>query len=209
MFIHMVTERSFLEDPEGTQEEIMNATYYALCEHGYADLTIQRIGEHFGKSKSLLYHHYDGKDDLLLDFLAFMLDEVEKSIPETITEDAHTHLLVIIDKIFLNESPDEDQEFEEAMVELRAQAAHDARYRDYFTEHDRFFKERLIDLVEMGIDDGTFRDVDPERVASFLMAVFDGTQTRRTTSNTDVSRLIRDELESYVETRLLATDPDT
>lgn len=204
----MVSERSFLEDPQGTQEEIMNATYYALCEHGYADLTIQRIGDHFGKSKSLLYHHYDGKDDLLLDFLAFMLDEVEQSIPETITEDAHTHLLVIIDKMFLTEASDEDHEFEEAMVELRAQAAHDARYRAYFTDHDQFFRDRLIDLVEMGIDNGTFRDVDPDRVASFLMAVFDGTRTHRTTSNTDVSHLIRDELESYVETRLLATDPE-
>lgn len=199
----MATERSFLDRPQGTREEIMNATYYALCEHGYADLTIQRIGEHFGKSKSLLYHHYDGKDDLLLDFLGFMLDEVEQSIPKTISEDAHIHLITIIDRIFLNVGQDQGQEFEKAMVELRAQAAHDSRYQEYFTEHDRFFKHRLIDLIEMGIENGTFREVDPDRVVSFLMAICDGTRTCRTTSNATAIRAIRDELETYIDTRLL------
>lgn len=201
----MVTERSFLEDPQGTQEEIMNATYYALCEHGYADLTIQRIGDHFGKSKSLLYHHYDGKDDLLLDFLAFMLDEAEKSIPDTIDGDVETHLMTIIDKAF--ESTDQDHEFEDAMVELRAQAAHDDRYREYFTEHDRFFKERLVNVIEVGIANETFRDVDPDHVASLLMAVFEGTRTHRTTSNADVTRSIRDGLTTYVESTLLTEGP--
>lgn len=200
----MGTDRSFLEDPEGTREEIMNATYYALCEHGYADLTIQRIGEQFEKSKSLLYHHYEGKDELLLDFLAFMLEEVERSIPDPIEEDARTHLTTIVDRVFLAEGDERDREFEAAMVELRAQAAHDDRYREYFTEHDRFFRERLVDLVEMGVDDGTFREVDPDRVASFLMAVFEGTQSHRSTSNADDTRTIRDEFDAYLETRVYA-----
>lgn len=200
----MGTDRSFLETPEGTREEIMNATYYALCEHGYADLTIQRIGAHFGKSKSLLYHHYEGKDELLLDFLAFMLEEVERSIPDPIEEDAATHLRTVVDKVFLTEGDDRDREFEAAMIELRAQSAHDDRYREYFTEHDRFFRDRLADLVEMGIDDGTFREVDPDRVASFLMAVFEGTQAHRSTSNTDVTRAIRDEFDAYLETSVFA-----
>lgn len=203
----MSSERSFLEDPQGTREEIMNATYYALCEHGYADLTIQRIGEHFEKSKSLLYHHYEGKDALLLDFLAFMLEEVEQSIPETIDEDADAHLAAVLDRVFLDEGSDRDREFERAMVELRAQAAHDARYREYFTEHDRFFRGRLVEVIGAGVDAGTFRDVDPDRVASFLMAVFDGVHTHRATSEADVARAIRDELDRYIEATLVATPP--
>lgn len=41
----MTNANSFLDSPEGTREEIMRATRLALCEHGYADLTIQRIVE--------------------------------------------------------------------------------------------------------------------------------------------------------------------
>jgi AcrR family transcriptional regulator len=64
----------FDDEPADTREAIMQATYRALRAHGYARLTIQRIGDEFPKSKSLLYHHYDGKDDLLLEFLSYMLD---------------------------------------------------------------------------------------------------------------------------------------
>lgn len=46
----MHRERSFLEEPQTTREEILRATYRTLCEYGYADLTVQRIGAHFEKS---------------------------------------------------------------------------------------------------------------------------------------------------------------
>ena len=38
-----------------TQTAIMDATYRALCEHGYSNLTIDKIDAEFEKSKSLLY----------------------------------------------------------------------------------------------------------------------------------------------------------
>ncbi|MEF8774483.1 MAG: helix-turn-helix domain-containing protein, partial [Halobacteriales archaeon] len=62
----MPPEELFDADAEDTDEALMAATYRALCEHGYADLTIQQIGAEFEKSTSLLYHHYDGKDELLV-----------------------------------------------------------------------------------------------------------------------------------------------
>lgn len=203
----MTDERSFLETPQGTQEEIMNATYHALCEHGYADLTIQRIGDQFEKSKSLLYHHYDGKDELLYDFLDFMLEELERTVPDTVDEDAETHLTAIFDKIFDNCS-DQGREFEAAMVELRAQAAHDDRYQEYITQHDQFFKNRLTHVIEVGIADGDFRDVDPDRVSSFLLTVFGGARTHRATSAMNVARPVRDELEAYVESVLLTENAE-
>lgn len=202
----MADERSFLDSPEGTREEIMNATYHALCEHGYADLTIQRIGDQFEKSKSLLYHHYDGKDELLFDFLDFMLEELETSVPETIEEDAKTHLNVIFDKVFACERTEEKREFEAAMVELRAQAAHDDRYREYFTQHDRFIENHLSHVIEVGIADGDFRDVDPERVAPFIRTIIDGVRINRSTANVGVTHSVRSELDSYIESTLCIKD---
>ncbi|TKX70207.1 TetR/AcrR family transcriptional regulator [Halorubrum sp. SP9] len=69
-------------EPSDTRQAILGAAFRALCEHGYADVTIQRIGDEFDKSPSLVYHHYDGKDDLLIDLMGYLLDEFEASIAD-------------------------------------------------------------------------------------------------------------------------------
>lgn len=42
--------------PPETHERLMQATYAALCEHGYADLTLRKIAAEFEKSRGLLYY---------------------------------------------------------------------------------------------------------------------------------------------------------
>ncbi|PSQ42055.1 TetR family transcriptional regulator, partial [Halobacteriales archaeon QS_9_68_42] len=56
--------------PEETRERITNATYRALCDHGYAALTMQDIADECDCSKSLLHYHFDTKEDLLVELLA-------------------------------------------------------------------------------------------------------------------------------------------
>ena len=199
---------AFRGEPETTREAIMKATFHALCEHGYADLTIQRIADRFEKSKSLLYHHYDSKDDLLLDFLSFMLEEYERSMPQAWDEGADAHLDEIFDRVFAEDIPDERREFERAMSELRAQAAHDDRYREHFTRHDTFFRDRLRAVVESGIEAGVFRDVDPEDVASFLHTVIGGELLHRSTADLNLTSAVREQLRSYVDDTLLIADAD-
>ncbi|OYR59012.1 TetR family transcriptional regulator [Halorubrum ezzemoulense] len=70
-------------EPTNTREAILGAAFRALRKHGYASVTIQRIGDEFDKSPSLVYHHYDGKDDLLVDLMGFLLDEFEASISDS------------------------------------------------------------------------------------------------------------------------------
>jgi len=182
----------------------MHATYLALCEHGYAGLTIQRIGEQFEKSKSLLYHHYDDKDELLLSFLQFMLEEHQSSVPET-DNGADERLDALLD-VLLPPSLDEEKEgFTAAMVELRAQAAHDERYRDQYAEHDRVFHDHLVSVLEDGIEAGVFRDVDTDQVAEFLSTVINGAMTRRVTGGDDGSvTASRAAVDTYVDRVLRA-----
>ena len=197
----MREQPAFLADPETTRESIMRATYLALCEHGYAGLTIERIGERFEKSKSLLYHHYDDKDELLLAFLQFMLEEHEASLPELDADEGPAERLeTVLDAVLATDLPEDHREFTAAMVELRAQAAHDERYREQFAEHDRQFREGLAALIEAGIEGGTFRDVDADRAAAFLGTVVAGAMTRRVTGGGDaVATAARAEVAAYVD----------
>lgn len=200
----MAETLSFLEEPADTREAIMKATYVALCEYGYAGLTIARIADEFEKSKSLLYHHYDSKDELLLDFLSFMLEEFQQAFPESGSESPEARLETIIEGALEPETWDEGRKFTRAMTELRAQAAHDERFREHFTDHDRVFRETIVETIEAGIETGAFRDVDAERVASFVVATLAGGMNQLSTTNAEQAQSIREALDRYVSTVLRA-----
>lgn len=193
----------FLENPESTREEILKATYEAFCEHGYSGITIQRISDKFPKSKSLLYHHYDGKDDLLLDFLEFMLDQGEEQLPLQTGEGADEHIEMIVDSMFLSGQIMNSEDFSRAMVELRAQAAHDEQYREYFSRTDRFISKHVEYVIRSGIEQGVFQDVDPEETAALFQVMFVGTTTQRVTSDESILEDCRAEFERYVRECLL------
>ncbi|WP_415381577.1 TetR/AcrR family transcriptional regulator [Halosimplex sp. TS25] len=202
----------FDPDSDDTEDLLMAATYRALCEHGYADLTIERIGAEFEKSNSLLYHHYDGKDDLLVGFLEYVLDRFEADVPSERTGDPWADMLDLLDHGLAPGIEAERREFVSAMIELRAQAAHDPAYREAFTRHDRFFRERLASDIREGIESGDFRDVDADRVARLVHTMFTGAMTRRVTADSDdgVSPLegVREEFEAMLAARLLPEGED-
>jgi AcrR family transcriptional regulator len=193
-------------DPDDTEAALMAATYRALCAHGYAELTIQRIGEEFGKSNSLLYHHYEGKDDLLVAFLDYVLERFESDVPFEELTDPWERVERLLDHVLAPTLPEERREFTSAMMELRAQAAHDPAFREAFTRHDAFFHDRLVAVVRDGVEQGRFRDVDAEAVASLLQTTFNGVMLQRATTDAGGGVAIsdvRDELESALATQLL------
>ncbi|OYR44658.1 MULTISPECIES: TetR/AcrR family transcriptional regulator [unclassified Halorubrum] len=156
-------------EPADTRQAILGAAFRALCEHGYADLTISRIGEEFDKSPSLVYHHYDGKDELLVDLLGFLLDGFEASVSAgefdlTPHERLDIYLSATTDPGSVDDEHAPDAQFLTVIVELRAQAASDGAYRDHFDRSDRVFEaflERTVREAAAEIDGGT--DVDADR----------------------------------------------
>ncbi|MFB6147843.1 MAG: TetR/AcrR family transcriptional regulator, partial [Candidatus Nanohaloarchaea archaeon] len=64
-----------------TSEEIMEAAFRALSEHGYAELSIQRIADESGRTKSAIYYHYDDKEELLEELLEHIRQQIEKGQP--------------------------------------------------------------------------------------------------------------------------------
>ena len=190
----------FADDPGTTQEALMAATYEALRTHGYDELTIKRIGEAFPKSTSLIYHHYDGKDDLLVDFLAFMLEHFETNVPREDYQTAADQLEGLLAYVLPDDLEDERAAFTAAMIELFAQATHDDAYREHFTESTAFFRDRLAAIIERGIEEGDFReDVDPDAAAAMVLATLDGARLHRVAADDVEAAPIRAELERYLE----------
>jgi len=194
-------------DPETTRDAIMQATYQALCEHGYAELTIQRIGDEFTKSKSLLYHHYDGKDELLLEFLETMIDRFENEFQEDTHEAPRARLDGILDYGLAATLDEERAEFTRTMGELRAQAAHDDRYHQRVARLDESFRDHVAAVIRDGVAADAFAAVDPEQVADFVLVVLNGARLQRVTGGTEGDmNAAREEMRHYVRCRLEADE---
>ncbi|AXG08111.1 TetR family transcriptional regulator [Haloplanus rubicundus] len=185
----------------------MRATYEALIEHGYENLTIQRIGDEFPKSKSLIYQHYDGKDEVLVELLEFLLDHFEAQMPKPVGGNAHDCLRTMLDYVLAPEPDTERVELTKVMVELRGQAPHNETFEAYFTANDGRFRRSLADIVERGIEEGVYRPVDADAVAEFLLTTISGGTVRRATAADAVDIVaVRDEVDAYLDARLLRDD---
>lgn len=167
-------------DPSDTRAEILAATYRALCEHGYADLTISVIGEEFEKSPSLVYRHYDSKDDLVLSCLEYMLETLLTQFERETVTDPRARLEELA-AWSLGEIPDDRREYFAVLSELRTLAVQDDAYRAHFTESDQLFAEYVADLIRMGIEMGEFQECDADRLARFLVSSVWGGVLRRST----------------------------
>ncbi|WP_411964296.1 TetR/AcrR family transcriptional regulator [Haloferax sp. YSMS24] len=206
--------------PTEVHETLMQATYRALCAEGYADLTMQRIADEAGKSKSLLHYHYGTKRELLVSFLAYLLDRFEEKVEATEDDAPDERLRFLLDKMCPDEDDDGDYDrFGLALTELRTQAPHDEAYRTQVARNEVAIRERFADIIRDGIEDGTFRAVDPDRTASLLFAALDGARLQRVVASGvdsndpsgpahDTPADVRAALETFVVSDLLADDGD-
>lgn len=179
-----------------TKQQIMEATFEALLQNGYSELSIQEIADRFDKSKSLLYHHYNGKDELLLEFLEKLLEEFEGDICGCENRNHREELEKIVMLPF--ELSEDERKFAEAITELRSNAIHDQRYRERFDRFDQLVSEEIEETIAAGIQENELQNVNEERFAQLFTTLITGTLFRSQTTSNDLEesrRMIEEVLE--------------
>lgn len=195
------------KDEVETTEEIMEGTYRALCAHGYASLTMQDIADECGKSTSLLHYHYDTKEELLVSFIEYILDDFEETVARSADGDPIDRLVEFVSWFVLTPDDPDRQSFHSALLELRSQAPFDERYREQLTHSDDLLRETFAGILADGIDDGLFEPVDVERTAALLVATLDGARTRQLTlGDPDYTRVVAETAMERIVEPILATD---
>lgn len=180
-------------------DEIMEATYCALCRHGYADLTMQRIADNSEKSKAALHYHYDTKEELLRAFLDYLADRFEAKLA-TESDDPEERIRSVVEAIFDSAEADRG-EYSTALLEIKAQAPYDEAYRARLQTLDERLRETVADAVRDGVEAGMFADVDPEVVARFIATATNGAHAREVGLGEDPSET-RALVESYLSAEL-------
>lgn len=194
-------------EPEDTHEAIMWATFRALRKHGYAGISISRIADECEVSKSTLYHHFDDKEEILSSFMTYMREYLVRRYTVESTGDPVEDLGAYLRVAFGDYPPPESMpgamENIENYIELRAQATRNPTYRAEFTELDAELHDCLVDIIETGIEQGVFVDVDPERFATYLGTMIDGSNLQRTTNDKDLTPKFREMIRTQIERELL------
>jgi AcrR family transcriptional regulator len=205
-----------------TREAIMNATYRALCKHGYANLTIQNIADEFDMTAAVLHYHYNTKDELLSAFLEHVLGWYADQINVDDIENPRDRLEVLINALLavllgLDGPEDDDTEdiasleqgetFSMALLELRAQAGRDEEFCEQFTENTEFVMDIMVATIEEGIEQGEFRAVDAEQVATLLLsAMLGGRAYHVSTTHEGIAQTTRNALVDLILDDLLLPD---
>lgn len=227
-----------MSSPEDTQERassaetrmaIMEATHRALCKHGYANLSIQKIADEFEMTSAVLHYHYDTKENLLAAFLEYLLDNLVDEYTdqfdiETI-ENPRDRLLVLVDALLVvlvgiddpnrpieragDRPPLGGEELSMALLELRAQAGRNERFRKQFTVNYEYAWDLMVATIEEGIEKGVFREVDPEQVATLLLATMLGGRAYHVSlTHDDVASTVRNALVDLILDGLLVPQDD-
>jgi len=170
-----------MSEQAAADEEIMDAVYRALCEHGYAELTMQDIADECSKSKSLLHYHYDTKADLLVAFLDDMLTSYEERTACTSDDSPAERLVEFVAQFVFTPDEDDRVSFHLALLEMRSQGPFNERIQRQLDRSDELLRSRVADILRDGIEAGSFEPVDVDRVAALLVATLDGARTRQIT----------------------------
>lgn len=194
--------------PEQTYEDIMMATYRALIDHGYADVTMRDVAGELGRSRSVIHYHYDSKEELLASLFEFLVGRYQRAMLTAIpsTERPRDLLESFID-VALFGPDDEDFDhwaFWAALLEFRSQAHRDERYRLALeTSYERGV-DILASILRRGIDGDSFREVHPRRTARFIFNAIDSIRIERITlGHEDAPEAGRQALDELVLTSIL------
>jgi AcrR family transcriptional regulator len=154
---------------EDSKNQIMESTYRAFCKHGYADLSIQKIADEFEKGKSLIYYHFDDKEDLMLSFLDYMMEKAELEQEEGSPAE---QIDAILDKA-LGIEDEEQWQFQKAFQELRVQAQHNEKLQEKFREADKIFIDNITDIMSEAGSEA------PEVAAEIFLSMIEGSISRK------------------------------
>lgn len=180
--------------PAETEQEIMEATYRALCNHGYTNLTMQAIADEFDKTKGVLHYHYDTKQELLVAFLEYLLAAFYDDLDEELADgpaaprdrlEALIEMLLVGRRRELTATGFDHWGLTQVMLEIRTEAPHEPAFQDQLTRNFDAIETLLAEIIADGIEAGDFKPVDPEQTATMILSLITGARIYQVTLNRD------------------------
>lgn len=190
-----------MEDEPAT--EILKATYRALCEHGYDDLTLRDVAAEADRSKASIHYYYESKDQLFVALFEYLSERLGEQVTAVDGATPHERLDAVFE-VLLADADAPEQSLSTALFEVAVLAPHDDAIRERVEAFDELLFERFRAIVAAGVEAGEFDErIDPDVAAETLVTGILGAQVRRVVVGRSSDR-VRAEMNAYAERQLIA-----
>ncbi|WP_323174132.1 TetR family transcriptional regulator [Natrialba sp. PRR66] len=192
--------------PDDTYEELIQATIAALSKHGYAQVGVRDIDEEFSKSRQLINHYFDGKNDLITELLLYLIESNDGEWATSADDDPLSRLNQTVDETLLGTQTDDSRFWPvvSAMYEIQSQAHYHQEHQELINQTDARFINHISKILEDGIEQGVFNDVDTERVARIIDDLITGSHIRKICLGQDDAPVdTRESIDRFIVSQLL------
>jgi AcrR family transcriptional regulator len=160
--------------PEEARAEILRAAEGVLDGLDFGALTVDRVMQRTGMTRSSFYHYFNGLDDLALDLLRQFEDDIRASVdpwlrgedegdPRTATV---THLRAMFEVMHAHRAG--------ARAVAQAAGGYPQVYRQWQTRVVDYFIELTAEFIRREVESGRSPASDPERLARALILMNNG-----------------------------------
>lgn len=191
--------------PDDTYEELIEATVAALYKKGYANLGVRDIDAEFSKSRQLINHYFDGKDELITELLVY-IHEFDEQPLESSDSDPVAKLNEDIDNVLLGSGMDDDKfwTFMTVVYDIQSQAHHNSDHQELINQISDEYIDHLSDIIQDGIDRGIFTEINPVRMARIIDDLITGAHIRKINLGQDEAPTeMRETIDEIVVSRVL------
>ncbi|AWW43271.1 MULTISPECIES: TetR/AcrR family transcriptional regulator [Streptomyces] len=160
----------------GAKEGILQAAVELIARDGFDGVRLADIARRAGVSNALVHYHFDSRERLLTDALAYSLTREEVRL-ERRTRQSHRDRPAerLADLIDFGLPLTHDDVLEcRLWAELKIRSAGSVEMSGRLAEFRARLLEPLAAVVEAGLRDGVFSDCDPADVAAVAMALLEG-----------------------------------
>lgn len=190
--------------PQVTREQILQAAYQAVYEHGLSATSLDDVLARTGVSKGALYHHFDGKLALgcaIVDEVLSAKVRADWIDPLAGAEDPLDALQQLL-RGMARKPPDDVLRYGCPLQNLAAEISSlDERLRGRVEAVLARWVEGVHDALRAGQSAGTVdREVDPRRAATFIVASAEGALSLgKASRDAKVLRAALEELAAYLD----------
>lgn len=163
-----------LKKKDATRQQLINATVDAIAVGGFADLTLSEVSRRAAVSRGLVNFHFDSKDQLLVETLAFLTNEYLQSWQRAVDRAGAgpaARLLALVRNDFHSKVCNRKKIA--VWFAFRGEAKSRPTYIDVCTKADDAFDRTLNALCASLVEEGAYA-MDAGAAATGLRAMIEG-----------------------------------
>ena len=159
-----------------TRQRLLESALSVFARHGFDRATVDEIVREAGFSKGAFYVHFESKEDLFWAMLEERISRQQEAFRQTLdpgvplSDNVHTVLSGIFGLHL------QDPLWSAMFMEFAAHAARDERVREKLAAMYNSWRTFAVEALNGALEAGAVRqDIDPEFIASLLIAIVEGT----------------------------------